>query len=121
MNERRTTLRERLRAVRSFAADIHVLSTASTEERPFNRCQVAERFRNLRRRGPRRLTQAKLGSLIGVCRQAVNKIERGHVTPHPSTWVRFLDLERRYKEGEEITRILQSTIHWDSDLPIREL
>jgi DNA-binding XRE family transcriptional regulator len=119
MSHRRTTIRDVLRAVRSFSADSHVVRTAAEEERPDDRREIASRFRAVRQQG--HLTQAELAVQIAICRQSVSEAENCRVKPRASTWLRFLDLERRYKEGAEMTRFLQSKIHWDSDLPIREL
>jgi DNA-binding XRE family transcriptional regulator len=118
-NQQRTTLRGMLRAVRVYSADNHLVRTAAAEERPDDKREIAARFRAVRQQG--HLTQAELAVQIAICRQSVSEAENCRVKPHASTWLRFLDLERRYKEGEEMTRFLQSKMHWDSDLPIREL
>ena len=83
--------------------------TSVEAERPGDRAEIAARFQNLRCRGPHRLTQARLAGLIGICRQSVSEIENARVMPHASTWIRFLDLERKYREGAEMMIFLQST------------
>jgi hypothetical protein len=35
------------------------------------------------------MTQARLGDIIGICRQSVNEIENRHVYPHYTTIGRF--------------------------------
>jgi DNA-binding XRE family transcriptional regulator len=107
MSHQRTSIRDMLRAVRFYSADNHLLQAASTERRPFDRAEIAARFRAVRQQG--HLTQAELAVQIAICRQSVSEAENCRVKPHASTWLRFLDLERRYREGAEMTRFLQST------------
>lgn len=56
--------------------------------------EIAVRFKALRKRTL--LTQARLGELVGIGRQAVSEIERGKANPHYSTVQRFADLEMRH-------------------------
>ena len=57
---------------------------------------IAERFRALRQKA--RITQKRLGDIIGVCRQSVNEIENNRVMPHCSTVERFKELEARHEQ-----------------------
>jgi DNA-binding XRE family transcriptional regulator len=59
--------------------------------RPRHKSAIAKRFKTFRQRSL--MSQAKLGHVIEICRQAVNKIENGRVTPHHTTWDRFCNLE----------------------------
>jgi DNA-binding XRE family transcriptional regulator len=51
------------------------------------------------------MTQARLGDIIGICRQSVNEIENRHVYPHYTTIRRFADLEQRHEEGRRVCGI----------------
>jgi DNA-binding XRE family transcriptional regulator len=48
--------------------------------RPWEKHEIAARFRSLRREAM--FTQARLAQLIGICMQALNKIENRHTKPH---------------------------------------
>ena len=65
-------------------------------DRPWEKREIAKRFRSLRRKA--RVSQSLLGELIGICRQSVNEIERRRVMPHQSTWDSFCDLENRHAQ-----------------------
>src|SRR5271169_6341518 len=67
---------------------------------PEAKAAIAKRFKALRRKG--RMTQATLGGIIGICRQAVNEIENRRVYPHYTTIDRFSDLEERHESGRRI-------------------
>jgi len=64
------------------------------DTRPWTRQEIASRFRALRRKAL--FTQSRLADLIGICRQAVNKIENARAMPHPTTWYRFCQLETKH-------------------------
>ena len=61
---------------------------------------IAERFRALRRKA--HITQAQLGDILDICRQAVNEIENSRVMPHYSTADRFSDLEARHERERSV-------------------
>ena len=73
--------------------------------RPDDKAEIARRFRGLRRRS--RLTQCWLAEYIGLCRQAVSKIENKRTLPHVGTWERFAALETKHK----LARI-KLPLHW---------
>jgi hypothetical protein len=54
------------------------------------------------------MTQARLGDIIGICRQSVNEIENRHVYPHYTTIGRFSDLEQRHEEGRRTAAFLRN-------------
>jgi DNA-binding XRE family transcriptional regulator len=62
---------------------------------PDAKASIVKRFKALRRKA--RMTQATLGDIIGICRQAVNEIENCRVYPHYTTIDRFSDLEARHE------------------------
>ena len=66
------------------------------EFRPDDRLTVAERFMALRRK--EHFTQARLGQILGVCRQSVWEIESQRVRLHRSTWDRFVEFEERHMQ-----------------------
>jgi plasmid maintenance system antidote protein VapI len=66
------------------------------EFRPKDRFVVAERFIGLRTKA--HFTQARLGQLLGVCRQTVSEIESQRVRLHRSTWDRFVEFESKHKQ-----------------------
>jgi len=108
VSHKRITLREVLRAAGPFPVHNPLSQTSGEDARPFDMLEIAERFRDLRRRCPVRMTQARLAGLLGVGRQALNRIECARTTPHPTTWNRFRELERRYEEAAK----LQLPKHW---------
>lgn len=61
--------------------------------RPWEKTEVAERFRALRRKAY--LSQARLARIIGICRQTVSEIENCHVWPHHSTLGKFHSYEEK--------------------------
>jgi DNA-binding XRE family transcriptional regulator len=72
---------------------------------PEAKAAIAKRFKDLRRKA--RITQAKLGDIIGICRQAVNEIENRRVYPHYTTIDRFFDLEARHESAGRIMASLR--------------
>ncbi len=66
------------------------------EAKPQDRSAIADRFISVRRR--MRLSQARLASYMGVCRQTVSKVENRRVLIHTTTWYRFCDYELRAHE-----------------------
>lgn len=68
---------------------------------PEAKAAIAKRFKALRRKA--RMTQANLGDIIGICRQAVNEIENRRVYPHYTTIARFSDLEAKHERKRRIT------------------
>jgi DNA-binding XRE family transcriptional regulator len=75
------------------------------EFRPDDKFAVSERFKSLRRKI--HLTQSDLGRFIGLCRQGVNEIENGHVSPHHTTWDRFCEFEARHNRPQIVL-----PVHW---------
>jgi DNA-binding XRE family transcriptional regulator len=73
---------------------------------PEAKAAIAKRFKALRRKA--RMTQAQLGDIIEICRQAVNEIENRRVYPHYTTIDRFSVLEARHEQAARITLPL----HW---------
>jgi DNA-binding XRE family transcriptional regulator len=74
--------------------------------RPQDKFEVAKRFKALRRKA--NITQAQLGDILDICRQAVNEIENSRVMPHYSTVDRFSDLEARHDRERRVgTSLLQ--------------
>jgi len=69
-----------------------------------SKAAIAKRFKVLRRKA--RITQATLGHVIGISRQAVNEIENRRVYPHYTTIDRFSDLEKRHENGRHIAASL---------------
>jgi DNA-binding XRE family transcriptional regulator len=69
-----------------------------------DRFAIAKRFKALRRKSV--MSQDQLGRVIGICRQAVNRIENGHVTPHYTTFDRFCKLEAKHEKARAVTRAL---------------
>lgn len=65
---------------------------------------IAERFKAFRYRSG--MTQARLGEIVGICRQSINEIENCRVYPHYTTIHRFADLEQRHEEARRITASL---------------
>ena len=76
------------------------------DTRPWERPEIAQRFKVLRRKAL--LTQKQLGEIIRICRQSICEIESGQVVPHSTTWDRFCDLETKHNQP----RIVIPT-HWD--------
>jgi DNA-binding XRE family transcriptional regulator len=74
------------------------------EIRPREKLDIAKRFRAFRRKSL--MSQAQLGRVMEICRQAVNKIENGRVTPHYTTWDKFFNLEVRHEQARALTRAL---------------
>ena len=74
------------------------------EIRPREKLDIAKRFRAFRRKSL--MSQAQLGRVIAICRQAVNRIENGRVSPHYSTLERFRNLEVRHELARALTRAL---------------
>jgi len=68
------------------------------DERPWEKAVVAARFRTLREEAM--FTQARLARLIGIGRQALNKIENQHTMPHQATWDAFCEFEARHNQPE---------------------
>ena len=66
------------------------------DSRPWERSEIAERFKALRRKAI--LSQSHLGRIIRISRQTISEIENVHVMPHPSTWNRFCELEARHNQ-----------------------
>jgi DNA-binding XRE family transcriptional regulator len=66
------------------------------DARPWGRSEIADRFKALRRKAL--LTQKYLGSLIGVDRKTINRIENLRTLPWPRTWRNFTELESRHKQ-----------------------
>src|SRR5215831_16279609 len=65
-----------------FAAHSRIREESmDADTRPWTRQEIASRFRALRRKAL--FTQSRLADLIGICRQAVNKIENARAMPHP--------------------------------------
>ena len=64
------------------------------DPRPKDFWDIRKRFRALRQKA--KLTQHKLGEIIRLCRKSISQIENGHVIPHPSSWLRFRQLERKH-------------------------
>jgi DNA-binding XRE family transcriptional regulator len=69
------------------------------DSRP-NETEIAARFRALRQKAL--ITQLGLAGLIGVGRQAVNRIENARAMPHQTTWDRFCELERNHNRPRVI-------------------
>jgi DNA-binding XRE family transcriptional regulator len=72
------------------------------DNRPWEKQEIASRFRALRRKAL--LTQLRLAGLIGIGRQAVNKIENARAMPHENTWNAFLSLETKHYQRRAIFR-----------------
>lgn len=73
---------------------------------PEAKTAIAKRFKALRRKA--NMTQAQLGDILDICRQAVNEIENSRVMPHYSTLDRFSDLEARHERERRVgTSLLQ--------------
>jgi DNA-binding XRE family transcriptional regulator len=70
---------------------------STTDTRP-PKSEVADRFRRLRRKSL--FTQKRLAGLIGIGRQALNKIENQRAMPHESTWNAFRGLESKHNQPE---------------------
>jgi len=66
-------------------------SRMANDTRPEHKWEIRRRFRRLRKKV--RLTQARLGSLIGLSQKAVSQIECRRVRPRPSTWRVFEEFE----------------------------
>jgi DNA-binding XRE family transcriptional regulator len=75
-----------------------IFSTDDT--RPWEKSEIAARFHALRQKAL--ITQLDLAGLIGVRRQAVNRIENARAMPHESTWNSFLSLEARHNRPRVI-------------------
>jgi DNA-binding XRE family transcriptional regulator len=79
------------------------------DSRPDHKFVIAKRFKALRRKAL--LSQSFLASIIGVCRQTVNQIERRRVKPHRSTWDNFCNLEAKHRQA----RSVHLTVHWPEE------
>lgn len=76
---------------------------------------VANRFKAFRRKSL--MSQAQLGFVIEICRQAVNRIENGRVMPHYSTLERFRNLEARHERARALSRGLAAESRtWRQDM-----
>jgi DNA-binding XRE family transcriptional regulator len=69
------------------------------DTRPWEKSEIAARFRSLRRESL--LTQKRLAGFIGIGRQALNKIENQHSMPHQTTWDAFRSLEAKAQPTED--------------------
>ena len=67
------------------------------DTRPWEKFEIAERFKALRRKAL--LSQTRLAGILGICRQSVCEIEKLRVMPHYATWDRFCELERKHREA----------------------
>ena len=76
------------------------------DSRPWERTEIAARFRTLRQKAY--FTQSRLGELIRISRKSVCQIERGLVMPHCATWDRFVDLEQKHYRVN-----VEMPTHWD--------
>jgi len=61
------------------------ISDTPVLQRPCDPHEAAQRFRAFRTRF--HFSQRELANHLGLCRQAVNRIENCHTLPHASTWV----------------------------------
>ena len=82
-----------------WPARMRAMKDREARQRPFEKSEIAWRFKALRRRA--RLTQASLGDSLGVCRQSICEIETERVWPHEGTWQRFFALERQFEEAAQ--------------------
>jgi DNA-binding XRE family transcriptional regulator len=73
--------------------------------RPDEKAEIAKRFKDIRKNSS--MTQLQLAEIIGICRQAVSKIEHRHTMPHISTWNRFADLEARHAEARRVSASME--------------
>ncbi len=78
--------------------------------KPRDKFAVAKSFKALRQRSL--MSQAGLAGVIGLCRQSVNKIENGHVTPHYTTLQKFRNLEAKHEQARALTLALASSRPW---------
>jgi DNA-binding XRE family transcriptional regulator len=77
----------------------------SVKASPEAKAEIAARFKGLRKRTS--LSQARLGEIIGICRQAVNEIENSHVWPHYTTLDKFSDFEEKHNQPQ-----IDLPVHW---------
>ena len=52
------------------------------------------------------MSQAQLGRVMEICRQAVNRIENRRVMPHYTTLEKFRNLEVRHEQARALTRAM---------------
>jgi DNA-binding XRE family transcriptional regulator len=88
------------RDLRTFRAILKIafpkpIVFTNTDTRP-PKSEVADRFRGLRRKAL--FTQERLAGLIGIGRQALNKIENQRSLPHQTTWDAFCSLESKHNQ-----------------------
>jgi DNA-binding XRE family transcriptional regulator len=74
------------------------------ELRPRAKSAIAKRFKTFRQRSL--MSQAQLGHVIEICRQAVNRIENGRAMPHYTTLERFRNLEVRHEQARALSRTM---------------
>lgn len=96
-NHRHTSVRDVLRVVGNLTVDNRRSQATMTDTRPWERSEIADRFKALRKKV--RLSQCELGKFLHIDRKSVCRIERSRTVPGPRTWKRFEEFEAGHDEG----------------------